>query len=102
MSLYRFQCSISLDLPTLGAVVGVLIYRPDFAKNHYRKPHIIAIGYLLFAAASVGYLWYFLNKENKRKEVLLSERKAEGLGSVEDDEERLRLGDWHITHRYIM
>lgn len=87
----------------LGAVVGVLIYRPEFASNHYRKPHIIAIGYLLFAAASAAYLWFSLARENKRKERLVRDRKDDGLGAVdEDEEERLRLGDRRVNHRYIM
>lgn len=84
-------------------MVGVLIYRPDFAKNHYRKPHIIAIGYLLFAAASTAYLWYFLDQENKRRADLPHQRKLDVSGLIEDtEEERLRLGDHHITHKYIM
>jgi len=83
----------------IGAIAGVLIYRPEFEGHEYRKPHIIAIGYLLFSATVAAYLWFRLSRENKRKAQVpqstgfeISEHTLEG---------KRRLGDRHVSYRYV-
>ncbi|KAF5385636.1 hypothetical protein D9757_005518 [Collybiopsis confluens] len=86
----------------IGAIAGVLIYRPNFAGHQYRKPHIIAIGYLFFSIVVASYLWFGLSRENKRKEeLLLKSPKAQQEASEDSVEERRRLGDRHVLYRYV-
>ncbi|KAI0700161.1 major facilitator superfamily domain-containing protein [Cytidiella melzeri] len=98
--------AMQITIGDLGAVTGVLIYRPEWAKDHYRKPHIIAIGYLLFAIVVASALWWWMDKENRRRAEILGSAGGEvddALGKVdfEDDRrERVRLGDRHVQWRY--
>ncbi|KAF8555229.1 MFS general substrate transporter [Imleria badia] len=82
----------------IGAIAGCLIYRPSLSTHLYRKPNLIAIGYVLFAILMATYLWVMMARENKRREVVLANNK--GDDRVETDEERLRLGDRSIHYRY--
>ena len=104
--------AMQITIGDLGAVTGVLIYRPEWAKNHYRKPHIIAIGYLVLAIVVASALWWWMARENRRRDEVLAVRgrggngEEEGVvregGKSEDEEreERVRLGDRHIEWRY--
>lgn len=81
----------------------VLIYRPDFSGHRYRKPHIIAIGYLLFSIVVATYLWVWMARENKRRDRLQGvngkeEQEEVSLGS----EDRQRLGDREVSYRYVV
>lgn len=81
----------------------MLIYRPDFSGNLYRKPNIIAIGYLVFAATVAGYLWYSLSSLNRQRETAAQNQDQEKqLTSDETDTEfeKERLGDRHPAYRY--
>ncbi|KAI0090538.1 major facilitator superfamily domain-containing protein [Irpex rosettiformis] len=102
--------AMQITIGDLGAVTGVLIYRPEWAKNHYRKPHIIAIGYLAFAIVVASTLWWWMAKENRRRDEILASSGGGGengkLGRADGDEaegdavEKIRLGDRHIKWRY--
>ncbi|KAI0795290.1 major facilitator superfamily domain-containing protein [Irpex lacteus] len=93
--------AMQITIGDLGAVTGVLIYRPEWAKDHYRKPHIIAIGYLVLAIVVASALWWWMAKENRRRDEVLASRGEEGGKSVEEDhEEKTRLGDRHLKWRY--
>ena len=77
----------------------VLIYRPNFSGNRFRKPHIIAIGYLLFAILVTLYLSVWMSRENKRRDAVLAESKeTEPLSS----EERHAQGDKSLHYRYVI
>jgi ferric-dicitrate binding protein FerR (iron transport regulator) len=91
---------MQITIGDLGAIVGVLIYRPAFAKDHYRKPHIIAIGYLLFAIGVAGALWWYMQRENRRRDEVLNQVGEKREHDIEDEQERIRLGDRHIKWRY--
>ena len=56
--------AMQITIGDIGAIVGVLIYRPSFQGHRFRKPHIIAIGYVTFAVAVASYLWWAMAKEN--------------------------------------
>jgi hypothetical protein len=88
---------MQMTIGDVGAITGVLIYRPNFAGHHYRKPHIIAIGYLLFAITAASYLWVQMHRENKRRNRWLNEGNEEAI--VQDAEDKLS-GDRDVRYWY--
>ena len=99
--------ALQITVGDIGAIAGVLIYRPDFAANNYRKPHIIAIGYLCFAIAVASYLWIWMSRENRRRDAAQAKTsgKLEALESPEKSQEDLwrekeRMGDRYPDYRY--
>ncbi|KAF8645162.1 hypothetical protein AX16_007990 [Volvariella volvacea WC 439] len=83
-------------------LLSVLIYRPEFSGHRYRKPHIIAIGYILFSAVVATYLWWWMSRENGRRDQL--QALSEGDNPRIDDslEEQQRLGDRRVDYRYVI
>ncbi|KAF8147333.1 major facilitator superfamily domain-containing protein [Mycena galopus ATCC 62051] len=95
--------AMQITIGDIGAIAGVLIYRPEFAAHRFRKPHIIAIGYLLFAAAVATYLWVYMSRENKRRELLAADHdEKRSLDTAEDEVLQQRLGDRSILYRYVI
>lgn len=95
--------AMQITIGDVGAIAGVLIYRPQFASHQYRKPHIIAIGYLCFAILAASYLWISMSRENKRRDAVLAAAKGEELQEAKtlgQNEERRREGDRHVEYRY--
>jgi len=90
--------AMQITIGDMGAIAGVLIYRPDFASHLYRKPNIISIGYIVFALAVTSYLWFSMSRENRRRDALLNEGKEEQIRETE--EERIALGDRSVYYRY--
>jgi len=88
--------AMQITIGDMGAIAGVLIYRPNFAGHHYRKPHIIAIGYLSFAILVASYLWVWMSRENKRRDQLVGEGKETAVA----EEDSIRLGDRDEKYRY--
>ncbi|KAJ3715356.1 hypothetical protein C8R42DRAFT_725714 [Lentinula raphanica] len=87
--------AMQITFGDIGAIAG-----PNFAQHQYRKPHIIAIGYLLFAIAVAAYLRFELASENRRKDALANSQ----LGTQKPSDsiqDRQRLGDHHIIYRYV-
>ncbi|OJA08803.1 hypothetical protein AZE42_01302 [Rhizopogon vesiculosus] len=89
--------ALQITVGDIGAIAGCLIYRPALSSHLYRKPNLIAIGYLLFAISMTTYLWVMMNWENKRRDRLLS-RGEEKFKETEED--RIRRGDRSISYRY--
>ncbi|KAG9227577.1 hypothetical protein PTI98_011134 [Pleurotus ostreatus] len=89
--------AMQITIGDIGAVAGVLIYRPNFSGHHFRKPHIISIGYLVFAAAVAAYLWIWMARENARRDEVL--RKLADEKEVKQERNR-RAGDRDIYYRY--
>ncbi|KAF8904218.1 major facilitator superfamily domain-containing protein [Mucidula mucida] len=96
--------AMQITIGDTGAIAGVLIYRPNFAGHRYRKPHIIAIGYLVFAIAVTVYLWVSMSRENKRRDRLVSsgDEKGEKHDDAVDEEDKTVLGDRHVDYRYVL
>ncbi|KAJ3722074.1 major facilitator superfamily domain-containing protein [Lentinula guzmanii] len=90
--------AMQITFGDIGAIAGVLIYRPNLAGHEYRKPHIIAIGYLLFSIMVASHLRFWLARENRRRDALLSSKTTTSPESIHD---RQRLGDHHILYRYV-
>ena len=67
---------MQITIGDTGAIAGVLIYGPAFAGRRYRKPHFIAIGYLLLAIAVAMYLYTRMCRENDRRDQLGVESKV--------------------------
>ncbi|KAI0343420.1 MFS general substrate transporter [Trametopsis cervina] len=91
--------AMQITIGDLGAVTGVLIYRPEFSKHLYRKPHIISIGYVTFSIVIASLLWWWMAKENRRRDIIVAEA-PEGKVEDVDIEEKIRLGDRHLLWRY--
>jgi hypothetical protein len=94
---------MQITIGDLGAVTGVLVYRPSLSANHFRTPHIIAIAYLLFAIINAGALWFWMACENgRRREALVAgNEKTTGVVGDAEEEEKTRLGDRHVRWRYV-
>ncbi|KAJ1303150.1 hypothetical protein OPQ81_011351 [Rhizoctonia solani] len=69
--------AMQISIGDLGAIAGVLIYRPEWSANKFRKPHIISIGYLAFALAVTAWLWVWMARENKRRDGLMEQNEKE-------------------------
>ncbi|KAF8500881.1 major facilitator superfamily domain-containing protein [Russula emetica] len=78
--------AMQITIGGMGAITGVLIYRPALSAHHFREPHTVAIGYLTFAIA------------NRRRAKII------GAGKVEevDRETKVLLGDREIHWKYHM
>ena len=93
---------MQITIGDTGAIAGVLIYRSAFAGHRYRKPHIIAIGYLLFSITVATYLWTWMRRENNRRDRLGAEgkvvaKRAEANESISSEQ---LLGDRDPSYRY--
>lgn len=93
--------AMQITIGDLGAVAGVLIYRPEFASHNFRKPHIISIGYLLFAIGVTTYLWVWMSRENRQRALRLENKDSHKEINL-SDEERLKLGDRDVNYRYVL
>ncbi|KAI0304323.1 major facilitator superfamily domain-containing protein [Multifurca ochricompacta] len=87
--------AMQITIGDLGAVTGVLLYRPAFSAHRFRKPHIIAIGYLTFAIIVASALWHSMASENRRRTEII----AAGKDEVER-ETKVLLGDREVHWRY--
>ena len=87
--------AMQITFGCMGAITGVLIYRPAFSAHHFRKPHTVAICYLTFATAMASTLWYFLASENHRRAKIIA------AGKVEVDRKtKVSLGDREVHWKY--
>ncbi|CEL62758.1 putative transporter C1002,16c OS=Schizosaccharomyces pombe (strain 972 / ATCC 24843) GN=SPAC1002.16c PE=3 SV=1 [Rhizoctonia solani AG-1 IB] len=91
--------AMQISIGDLGAIAGVLIYRPEWSANRFRKPHIISIGYLVFALAVTVWLWAWMERENKRRDKLTTKNEKESVREL-DAEEKVDQGDRYIGWRY--
>ncbi|GAB1520581.1 hypothetical protein RhiTH_003660 [Rhizoctonia solani] len=90
--------AMQISIGDLGAIAGVLIYRPEWSANRFRKPHIISIGYLVFALVVTVWLWVWMTHENKRRDRLMNNEK--GLDEETDAEDKVDQGDRYVGWRY--
>lgn len=90
--------ALQITVGDLGAVTGVLLYRPAYAADRFRKPHIIAIGYLTLSIIVAGGLWFYMARENRSRE----ERIAAGKDEEVDYETKVLLGDRDVHWRYTV
>lgn len=93
---------MQISIGDLGAIAGVLIYRPEWSANKFRKPHIISIGYLAFAILVTAYLWTWMTKENRRRDgVVQSQGEKDSVGgTLDNSHERVEQGDRYVGWRY--
>ena len=87
---------MQITIGNLGAITSVLIYRPKFSAHVFRKPNIISLCYMLGGAAIATILLVTLSRANRRRDALQAESAVNEKGnirSVEERDERLRLGD---------
>lgn len=91
--------AMQISIGDLGAIAGVLIYRPEWSAIRYRKPHIISIGYLAFALGVTTWLWVWMARENRRRDKLEAEREK-GFAEEISAEEKVDQGDRYVGWRY--
>lgn len=75
--------AMTITIGNLGAVLGTQLYRPSTSPRWFLG-HGFALGYLVLNLVNTSALWFFLNRENKRK----VERREEAerlVGEVQDD-----------------
>ncbi|KZT40659.1 MFS general substrate transporter [Sistotremastrum suecicum HHB10207 ss-3] len=97
--------AMQITIGDIGAIAatGVLIYRPSFAVDNYRKPHIIAIGYVVFGALCASYLWFWMARENRRRDAIEAEVAGGEKGDARDrteSRENLVSSDRNLRYRY--
>ncbi|KAI9443317.1 major facilitator superfamily domain-containing protein [Lactarius indigo] len=90
--------ALQITVGDLGAVTGVLLYRPAYSAHRFRKPHIIAIGYLTFSIVIASGLWLRMARENRRREEMIAAGKDEEV----DYETKVLLGDRDVHWRYTV
>jgi len=88
--------AMQITIGDMGAVTGVLLYRPAFSAHHFRGPHIVAIGYLTFSIVIAGALWYSMASENRRRAGII----AVGQDLEVDRETKVLLGDREVHWTY--
>lgn len=81
----------------IGAISGVLVYRPSLNVNFFRVPHIIAIGYVCFGIVVATYLWISMARDNRNRLVLRETGNEKGRTR---DQNGLVLGDRALTFVY--
>ncbi|EJD40921.1 MFS general substrate transporter [Auricularia subglabra TFB-10046 SS5] len=96
--------AMQISIGDIGAIAGVLVYRPSLSAHRFRTPHIISIGYLVFGALVAAYLWAAMARQNRLRaaarqsaDANLAEKQP---SSYDDSEERLIQGDRHISYTY--
>ena len=90
--------ALQITIGDLGAVTGVLLYRPAYAAHRFHKPHIIAIGYLTLSIVTAGGLWFGMARENRRRAEIIAAGKDEEV----DYETKVLLGDRGVHWRYTV
>ncbi len=80
--------SLNCAAGDIGAISGVLIYRPEFQADRFRKPHIIAIGYVAFAVLVASYLWFNLGRLNKLRDAQAADKEHLTLDDETDEGDR--------------
>ncbi|KAK4046845.1 hypothetical protein OIO90_006421 [Microbotryomycetes sp. JL221] len=87
--------AIQIFIGDFGAVAGVLIYRPSFNANFFRKAHIIAIGYTVFGTLVAAWLWWSMARLNRKRALKLVE-----VEKGFDRDADKKLGDRATTYVY--
>lgn len=90
--------ALQITVGDLGAVTGVLLYRPAYSTHRFRTPHIIAIGYLTLSIVVAGGLWLYMARENRSRAEIIAAGKDEEV----DYETKVLLGDRDVHWRYTV
>lgn len=59
---------LQIFIGDIGAIAGVLVYRPSLNGHFYRVPHLVAIGYVAFGMLVAAALWAGLRRANQRSQ----------------------------------
>jgi hypothetical protein len=80
--------AMTITIGNLGAVLGTQLYRPITSPRWYLG-HSFALGYLCFNIINTSALWYFLERENKKKRARVEAGdKSDGESIVSDEDVR--------------
>lgn len=76
---------LQISIGNLGAVIGTQIYRTNFAPRYYQS-HVVALAYLLANIAFSGFTWWYLERENRKRDAIeVVEGVKEGEWQGDDD-----------------
>jgi Major Facilitator Superfamily len=80
--------AMTITIGNLGAVLGTQLYRPITSPRWYLG-HSFALGYLCFNIINTSALWYFLERENKKKSARVEAGdKSDGESIISDEDVR--------------
>ncbi|KAM0750490.1 MFS general substrate transporter [Meredithblackwellia eburnea MCA 4105] len=89
---------IQIFIGDIGAIAGVLVYRPSLSTHFYRTPHLISIGYTVFGCLVALVLWWHMGRENYRRAGLQAAATTSDAEQVTTGGERM--GDMHPAYVY--
>lgn len=92
-------CAMQIGIGDIGAIIGVLVYRPKDSPR-YVPGHIISIAFLALGIVSQGALWWLLRRENRLRATGGRDDRLKGEVSKDEEALLLRLGDQHPSHRF--
>jgi cyanate permease len=75
--------AMQISIGNLGAVLGTQLYRPITAPR-YVLGHAFALGYLAANIAVSATIWWYLKRENKRRDAAGASKGFETVGATED------------------
>lgn len=83
--------ALQISIGNLGAVIGTQIYRTQMAPR-YVPGHAVALAYLAANVAVAGITWWYLARENRKREALEASQPADvKVGPImSDDDVRFR------------
>lgn len=76
--------AMQITFGDIGAISGVLVYRPSLNDHFFRIPHLIAIGYVCFGIVVATYLWVSMARDNRNR-LLLREAGNEKGRAIEEN-----------------
>lgn len=89
--------AMQIFIGDIGAIAGVLIYRPSLSAHFFRIPHIIAIGYVIFGILIASGLSIYMNRSNRLRATTATSA-AKTTGS--ESQEACNLGDRNASYYY--
>lgn len=75
--------ALQISIGNLGAVLGTQLYRPA-TQPRYLLGHSFALGYLVANVAVNAIIWWYLTRENKRRDATGVKGGFETVGDEED------------------
>lgn len=86
---------MQISIGNLGAVIGTQLYRANDTPL-FVLGHSFALGYMAANVLVTGTLWWYLERQNRKKDRLLAEQRARGEVAQKEGWE----GDVELTWKF--